>query len=112
MYCGIGEHDLALADFDRVIAINPDFAAAYFGRGTARHFKGDLDLAIEDYDRAIEMDPNDVEVYYNRDVAYKDKGDYDRAIADFETVLRIDPDYRHGALLRQAIGEARRPAGE
>jgi tetratricopeptide (TPR) repeat protein len=94
-----GDLDLAIADFDRAIEQDPDFAEAYINRGTAYGIKGDLNRAIAEFDLAIELDPAYAAAYYNRGIAYGDKGDLDLAIADFRYVLRIsnDPNYRQFA---------------
>ena len=76
-----------IADFDRAIAINPNFAEAYYHRGTAKGNKGDYDGAIADFDRAIAINPNDAEAYVNRGAIKQRKGDYDGAIADYDRAI-------------------------
>src|SRR5439155_26586183 len=51
-----GDHDGAIADYNRAIELNPKHASAYNNRGIAKQAKGDLDGAIADYNRAIELD--------------------------------------------------------
>ena len=65
-----GEVDRAIADFDKAIALNPDYAAAYYNRGTAYGMKGDYDRAIADFGRAIKLNPKDADAYNNRGLAY------------------------------------------
>jgi tetratricopeptide (TPR) repeat protein len=52
-----GEFDLALADYDQALALNPKHADAYYHRGMVWGAKGDVDRAIADFDRAIELNP-------------------------------------------------------
>jgi tetratricopeptide (TPR) repeat protein len=55
---------------------------AYYKRGVAYQFKGDLDRAIADYNKAIELRPNHVRAYESRGSAYASKGVYTNAVAD------------------------------
>ena len=50
-----GNLDLALADFDRALAIDPASAGAYADRGRAYELKGDRDQAIADYRKALSL---------------------------------------------------------
>ena len=53
-----GDFDGAIADYNRVIELDPKFAVAYNNRGNAELEKGNLDAATADFDHAIELDPN------------------------------------------------------
>ena len=82
-----GEHNRAIEDFSKVIALDPNDAyAAYTNRGLAYYRKGQHDRAIKDYNKAIALAPNFAHVYYNRGLAYREKGDIGRAISDFQKV--------------------------
>jgi tetratricopeptide (TPR) repeat protein len=52
-----GEADLAIADYDRAIMLDPNRAVAFFNRAGALAASGQIDRALADYDRAIEHDP-------------------------------------------------------
>ena len=82
----------AIADYDRAIQLNPDYATAYNNRGLSYSNKGDEDRAIADYDRAIQLNPDYATAYNNRGISYKNKGDYDRAIADYDRAIQLNPD--------------------
>ena len=45
------EYDLAIAEFDKAIQLDPDYAKAYAFRGIAYHDKGNLDRTIADFDK-------------------------------------------------------------
>ncbi|MGN5502185.1 tetratricopeptide repeat protein, partial [Campylobacter coli] len=76
-------------DYDRVIALYPKYAVAYYTRSLVYRTKGDLDRAIADCSAAIALDPNYTDAYNSRAVAYLTKGDFRRAIADLSLGLAL-----------------------
>jgi len=85
------EFDLAIADYDRAIALNPEFAEAYNYRGKAYFQKGDHDAAMPDLDRAIALNPEYAGAYANRGLVLGWEGKKERAAADFREVLALRP---------------------
>ena len=90
-YAQKGRYDLAIADYDREISLNPRLAAAYTSRGAAWGMSGDQDHAIADHDRAIVLNPGFAVAYNNRGVARNLTQDYEGAIRDFDQALSLDP---------------------
>ena len=86
-----GKHDEAIADYNKAIALDPNFVLAYFNRGVVYGRKGAFDRAIADYTKAIALDPNFADAYTNRGVVYYEKGNKEQTIADFRKALEIDP---------------------
>ena len=64
--------------YTQALALQPDSADAYQGRGLAYYGQGDLDRAIADFTQALALRPNVATIYNNRGLAYYDKGDRDR----------------------------------
>ena len=56
----------AVSAYDMVLRLKPDFAEAYYNRGTAKTFIAEYEAAIADFDEAIRLKPEFVEAYYNR----------------------------------------------
>lgn len=52
-----GNYDTAIADYDRAIQLNRDFAEAYFNRGDAHSNKGDSARALIDFRVAVRLTP-------------------------------------------------------
>src|SRR4030067_885672 len=59
----------AIADYDKVISINPKFAYAYYNRGAAKGELGDYKGEIADCDKAIKLNTKYAEAYNNRGIA-------------------------------------------
>lgn len=86
-----GEHDRAIQDYDKAIALKLDYAEAYNNRGVDYVKKGEYARAIQDYDKAIALRLDYADAYNNRGVAYGKKGEYARAIRDFDRVIALRP---------------------
>ncbi|HNW89788.1 MAG TPA: tetratricopeptide repeat protein [Bacteroidales bacterium] len=78
-------------DFNNLIKVNKDYAAAYHNRGLASYFLKDYAGAIRDFDVEIQKDPEKEELYFDRGNAKKDNLDYAGAIKDFDKVIELDP---------------------
>jgi tetratricopeptide (TPR) repeat protein len=84
----------AIADYDTVIWLMPDFADAYQNRAEMEVKIGEYADALADFDKALELYPQgDAEAYKCRGELKQEMGDYAGAVADFKAALKIDPDY-------------------
>jgi tetratricopeptide (TPR) repeat protein len=104
-----GQHDLALADYDLAIKIEPKAASIYTGRANVYSAKGEGDRAIADFGEAIKLDPLFVMAHYGRGNAHAIKGAMDAAIADYSQAVRLDPKFTAAYVNR---GNARTAEGE
>ena len=82
---------ISIADYDKAIALNPEYANAYYNRGNAYNSKGEYDRAIADYDKAIALNPDDAIAYSNRGLAHEKLGDNQKAEADYQRALLLLP---------------------
>jgi tetratricopeptide (TPR) repeat protein len=82
----------AIADFNQVLRLNPNYEAAYTGRGIARDNSGDKKGAIEDLSQAIRINPNNVRAYSARGLNKAELGDKQGAEADFKKSLSLNID--------------------
>ncbi|MEJ6490868.1 MAG: tetratricopeptide repeat protein [Flavobacteriales bacterium] len=73
-YIHLQQQEKSMADLNKSVELQPDYAYRYASRGHAKDFFGDIDGAIEDYEIAAEMDPNDPIVYNNLGLLLEKKG--------------------------------------
>jgi len=90
---GYQQLDLAIADFDKAVALQPANIDTRYNRAVALERKGELDQALLDLAKVIEARPNDLNGLCERGYVYLKKGEYDRAIGDFDRLLRINPQF-------------------
>ncbi len=81
----------ALADFNRSIELEPDFAPSYYNRGSALMHLNRLDEAEADFTRAIELSPEFSTAYLQRGVTRFYQQRYDKAIQDFDRTIELEP---------------------
>jgi tetratricopeptide (TPR) repeat protein len=81
----------AIAEFDRAIAFNPNFAEARYNRGFARYGTGDLAGAIADYTRIIKLNSPDLAGYLNQGVLLAKQGNRADAIAGYSPAIEPSP---------------------
>ena len=72
-------HDEALLCFDRAIALQPDYADAYFNRGNLLISMRKSDKAVVDFDQALIIHPDDEDFKYNKATALLLTGEYQQA---------------------------------
>lgn len=90
---GLGRLEEALADYDSVIALDPNYPEYHFDRGNLLHRMGRDDEALASYEQALQLSPPFPEVHYNRAELLVELGELKQAIASFSYVLELDPDY-------------------
>ena len=85
------DYGKTIADFDKLIKLDPNNADAYRERGDFYCEMDKYGEAIADYTRAIELEPRYALAYFNRAYAYGEIGEYDKAIADYSKTIELDP---------------------
>jgi tetratricopeptide (TPR) repeat protein/S1-C subfamily serine protease len=99
----------AIADYDKAISLNPNYADAYNNRGNTRKALGDKQGAIADYDKAISLNPNYTDAYNNRGGTRAALGDKQGAIADYDKAISLNPNfapaYSNRGGTRAALGD-------
>ncbi len=93
-FTSLGTYDEAIEDFNSAIAIDDEFARAYYNRGVALESKGDHVAALADFDAAIRHKYEHPAWAYNGRawVYYKMDRPLD-ALRDIERALDLDPQF-------------------
>jgi protein-tyrosine-phosphatase len=84
-------YDDALADFDRAIELDPEYAWLTVERGETYRLMERYDDALADFNRAIELDPDQPWAIGRRGETYRLMERYDDALADFNRAIELDP---------------------
>ncbi len=96
----IGRADEAVVEFQKAVAINPDFADAHNNLGRYFLQKGRLDEAIIEYQTAIKIRPDHADTHNDLSYALIQKREVDAAIVQAREALQIQPGFAqaHGNL--------------
>jgi tetratricopeptide (TPR) repeat protein len=87
-----GATDEAIAEYSRVIELDPGNARAWRERAGAYDGVRQYENAIGDYSRVIELDAKNAAAWGLRGHAYKNLLQYDMAIADYTKAIELDPE--------------------
>jgi len=90
-------------EFQRAIALNPNYATAHQWHGYALWKTGHFEESIAEHRRALELDPLSLPVNRNLGLAYYLARQYDLAIEQLRKTQEMDPSF---ALTREYIGQA------
>jgi len=90
----LGQHDDAVALYQRVLDTNPRYAPALVGLGRAASVKGDLPAARRFGDRALAAAPRDIESWLFQGDLNRAQGRIMEARAAYNKVLAIQPWHR------------------
>ena len=85
----------SIADFDKVLSINPRVVYALFNKGNIYYEARDYSSAMQAYSEALKIDPEFGEAYFNRGLSYLNSGNKTRAFADLSKAgeLGVIPSY-------------------
>ncbi len=87
----MGRLDEAIANYNKAISIDPDFAEAYNNLGIALKGLGRLDEAVESYNRAISINPDFAEAHCNLGNALRDLSQLTEAVDSYDKAVSIKP---------------------
>ena len=86
-----GDNTRAVADYAKVIELDPRDEEAWRGRGLAHLDARSWDAALADLTQAITLNDRDALAYHFRSQAYAAKNDLHHAVADDSAAIRLDP---------------------
>ena len=79
----------AISAYDMTLRLKPDYAEAYYNRGTAKTLIDEYETAIADFDEAIRLNPEFVEAHYNRSQTKVSLSQIEGARYDLEIALEL-----------------------
>jgi tetratricopeptide (TPR) repeat protein len=82
----------AIPLYERVIALQPDHAEAYYKRGNALKDLGQLDAALASYSSAIRHKPDFQYAWCNRGAVQLGLGLHEAALDSFDQAVKLNPD--------------------
>lgn len=89
-----GQIDLAIADFDRAMALDPDQPEAYLNKGAAMIKQRNPGAALGLFTMAIERNTSRPELaHYGRAIANEALGNARQAYRDYRRASELDPDW-------------------
>jgi tetratricopeptide (TPR) repeat protein len=83
----------AIGAYQRVVSIDPSYAAAWNNLGLLLHRMGRHDEAATAYAAALKQDPHCCEAAYNLGSLHEDQGAIEDAIGNYRMALELSPDY-------------------
>jgi tetratricopeptide (TPR) repeat protein len=83
----------AVEAYQRVVAIDPGYAAAWNNLGLLQHRVGHYGGAQEAYEAALRADPTCAQAAYNLGSLFEDLGELPASIRAYESALALAPDY-------------------
>ncbi len=92
MFFLCGEEELALADYEAMVALAPNDPEAVSWRGLCRLRSNDIDGAIADYTRLIALRPEEARGYTRRGEALVRLGKHAEALRDLDRAIALGND--------------------
>ena len=90
IYYENGDAKAAVAEWDKVLAMQPEYGFGYYRRGWFKELSGDLEGGLEDLSMAIVLEPKEPYFYETRGDLYVKLGKKELAEADFKKVIEIE----------------------
>jgi len=91
VYANVGRYSEAVADANRVAALNLGSGLTRFTLGYVYFRRGDAKQAIAEFNLAAQSAPKDAQVYLYRGLAYLKVASYDKAIEDLKRAIQFAP---------------------
>jgi membrane associated rhomboid family serine protease/Flp pilus assembly protein TadD len=102
-YRNLGEDELAIKEYDRLIETNPKSALAYNNRGWSYLAQGKSELAIADSTKAIQSDSGQAFAYDTRGLALTTIHQEQKALQDYTQYMAKKPKDRGSVYYHRAL---------
>jgi tetratricopeptide (TPR) repeat protein len=88
-----GQYEIAIAQWSKAMAMEPDDAGAHYGLGQAMFLSGKADDAIAQFREALRLDPHSAEAHNGLGTALGQAGSTSESIEQFHLALDDRPGY-------------------
>ena len=86
-----GDHEAAIAGYDRAIEVEPHNWQLYLLRGSARFKAGRIEASIDDFDQVAALEPSQDPYLWQRGISYYYAGRFADCRAQFERHRLVNP---------------------
>ncbi len=83
--------ELALADLDRALQLEPDDGVGHYRRAVVLQAQGALDGSAQEYERAVQLVPDDLPSHREYGILLFQTHDLARALGQFDIAMRLAP---------------------
>lgn len=88
----LGNMDKAIELYDKVIALDPNYASAYFDKGSILFNKKEVNTSIELTKKAINLQPKNIWYRLQLIQIYLNLSDFENAAKGYEELIKLRPD--------------------
>jgi tetratricopeptide (TPR) repeat protein len=99
-YMQQGRNDLAMADAQRALSLDPKQPRALTMRGTLRYLNRDQEGALADLSEAVRLEPKEAVPWNSLGAVHLAQRRHDLALRDFTTAIELKSDYAEAYLNR------------
>lgn len=92
VYSDEGKYTLAVDNFKKALAIEPDSIEIIFNLGITYINKKEYDSAVECFEKVLKVSPDEVAALSNIALAHSKKFEFDKSINYYKKVLEINPE--------------------
>lgn len=94
LYGMMNQHDLALNEFQRALALAPRSVVGYYNIGITYFLKGDYEKAFVYFKQGQKVDKDYFWVYYGMGLVFEKQKKFDQAQAMFKKALSLEPNFK------------------
>lgn len=91
-YAQEGRFEEAIAEYQAVLAAQPDHVSAMANLGVAYYNDGQFEAAIAQYERALRIAPDEADIHSNLAANYVQVGELDAALQEYQKAVELQPD--------------------
>ena len=92
-YAGLNQLNLAQENYEKAIALNPDYSKAHYNLAGIFHELEEFDASIQSYKNALLIEPDYAEAYNNLGNVFRESSQLDEAVESYKRAIKINPEY-------------------